>query len=137
MFVDMLSEKQILSLYKLLVYMANADGDVSIEEKSYINKFKKTYNLEDFDQDPCIISIDECLTEMDSKKAKIITLMELVSLSYQDGHFCDFEQKIYRDIACKFGFSRSLKLLLDIESFVRKQFDLRFEGESLVSRNIN
>ncbi len=128
MFVDRLSHKQRQALLDLAVITAGIDNDVSEEEMQYLQELSTTYDLGLNLVSEQVKSIDDVISIIDSKQAKIIVLQELIKLSYKDGHFGPEEQHKVFQIAQKLGMNDP-ELLMAIEKWVRQGFDWVHEGE--------
>jgi tellurite resistance protein len=131
MFVDRLSQAQRQALLDLAVIMAGIDNDVSAEELQYLEELASNYNLTLDLENHRANSIDDLISIVDSKQAKVIVLQELIKLSYKDGHFGPEEQQKVFQIAQKLGLNDP-ELLLAIERWVRQGFDWLHEGEQLL-----
>lgn len=131
MFVDRLSQVQRQALLDLAVITAGIDNDVSDEELQYLEELANNYNLTLDLENHRTNSIDDVVSIIDSKQAKVIVLQELIKLSYKDGHFGPEEQQKVFQIAQKLGLNDP-ELLLAIERWVRQGFDWLHEGEQLL-----
>lgn len=131
MFVDRLSQAQRQALLDLAVITASIDNDVSDEELQYLEELANNYNLTLDLENHRASSIDDVISIIDSKQAKVIVLQELIKLSYKDGHFGPEEQQKVFQIAQKLGLNDP-ELLLAIERWVRQGFDWLHEGEQLL-----
>ncbi|WP_040728038.1 hypothetical protein [Thiomicrorhabdus sp. Kp2] len=130
MFADKLTQAQRQVVFDLAVNLAAADNDVSDEEVQYLKDFSSAYGI-DYDLDKSSLNIDDAITLLDSKSSRIITLQELIKLSYKDGHFGDEEQDRVFLIAQKMGLNDP-ELMLRIEKWVRQGFDWIYEGEMMI-----
>lgn len=131
MFVDRLTQQQRQTIFDLAVMTAAIDNDVSEEELQYLKDFSEAYNIE-FDLNKSHLNLNEILGVMDSKQAKVITLQELIKISYKDGHFGPEEQDKVFMIAQKMGLNDP-ELILAVERWVRQGFDWIYEGEQLLN----
>lgn len=130
MFVDRLTQEQRQALFDLAVMTAAIDNDISEEELQYLKDYSEAYSVP-FDMDKSGLSVVNLLGVMDSKLAKVITLQELIKISYKDGHFGPEEQDKVFSIAQKMGLNDP-ELILSIERWVRQGFDWIHEGEQLL-----
>ncbi|MGE4501507.1 MAG: TerB family tellurite resistance protein [Thiomicrospira sp.] len=130
MFVDRLTAEQRQALFDLAVMTAEVDNDVSEEELQYLKDYSEAYGVR-YDLNKSHLNLDELLVKMDSKLAKVVTLQELMKISYKDGHFGPEEQDKVFMIAQKMGVNNP-DLILDIERWVRQGFDWLHEGEQLL-----
>jgi tellurite resistance protein len=130
MFADKLTQAQRQVVFDLAANLAAADNDISEEEIMYLKDFSSAYGIE-FDLNKAAISIDDHLTQLDTKTSKIITLQELIKLSYKDGHFGKEEQDKVFLIAQKMGLNDA-ELMIRIENWVRQGFDWLYEGEQML-----
>ncbi|WFE69139.1 TerB family tellurite resistance protein [Thiomicrospira sp. R3] len=130
MFVERLTPKQRQALFDLAVMMAAADNDVCEEELDYLRELSQKYAIE-FDLDKSHLVVSDLLKVMDSNESKIITLQELIRISYKDGHFSPDERDKIFAIAQKMGVNDP-SLILAVEKWVRQMFDWMYEGEQLL-----
>ncbi|MBO1923618.1 MULTISPECIES: TerB family tellurite resistance protein [Thiomicrorhabdus] len=131
MFADQLTEEQRQVVFDLAANLAAADNDVSDEEIQYLKDFSVAYGIE-FDLDKSELDINDALSKLDTKKARVITLQELIKLSYKDGHFGKEEQDKVFLLAQKMGLNNT-DLLMRIEAWVRQGFDWVYEGEQMLN----
>lgn len=131
MFVDRLTQQQRQAIFDLAVMTAAIDNDVSEEELQYLKDFSEAYNIE-FDLNKSHLNLNDLLSVLDSKQAKVITLQELIKISYKDGHFGPEEQDKVFMIAQKMGLNDP-ELILAVERWVRQGFDWIYEGEQLLN----
>lgn len=130
MFADQLTQEQRQVVFDLAVNLAAADYEVSPEEEQYLQDFSAAFGIE-YDLDKPDLDINEALAKLDSKKARVITLQELIKLSYKDGHFGKEEQDKVFLIAQKMGLNNT-DFLLKVEAWVRQGFDWVYEGEQML-----
>lgn len=130
MFVDRLTHEQRQALFDLAVMTAAVDNDVSEEELQYLKDYSEAYSIP-FDLNKSDLSVVELLSVMDNKLSKVVTLQELIKISYKDGHFGPEEQDKVFLIAQKMGLNDP-ELILSIERWVRQGFDWMHEGEQLL-----
>lgn len=133
MFADRLTQPQRQSVFDLAANLAAEDNDISEEEIQYLKDFSTTYDIE-FDLDKADIDVNEVLAKLNTKEARIITLQELIKLSYKDGHFGKEEQHKVFLIAQKMGLNDP-ELMIRIERWVRQRFDWVYEGEQMLNPN--
>lgn len=130
MFVDRLTQEQRQALFDLAVMTAAIDNEISEEELQYLKDYSEAYSVP-YDLDKSGLAVVDLLGVMDSKLAKVITLQELIKISYKDGHFGPEEQDKVFSIAQKMGLNDP-ELILSIERWVRQGFDWIHEGEQLL-----
>ncbi|WP_321326698.1 TerB family tellurite resistance protein [Thiomicrorhabdus sp.] len=133
MFADKLTQAQRQVVFDLAANLAAADNDVSDEEIQYLKDFSDAYGI-DYNLDKSDLNIDDAITLLDTKASRIITLQELIKLSYKDGHFGDEEQDRVFLIAQKMGLNDP-ELMIRIESWVRQGFDWMYEGEMMIEES--
>lgn len=131
MFADKLTQAQRQVVFDLAANLAAADNDISEEEVQYLKDFSEAYGIE-YELDKSDVSIDDLLTLLNTKAARIITLQELIKLSYKDGHFGKEEQDKVFLIAQKMGLNDPA-LIMRIEKWVRQGFDWIYEGEQMLA----
>lgn len=130
MFADKLTQPQRQVVLDLAANIAAADHNISEEELQYLKDFSALYGLE-FDLDKADINFDDALVVLNTKQAKIITLQELIKISYKDGHFGKEEQDKVFLIAQKMGLNDP-ELFMRVERWVRQGFDWLYEGEQMI-----
>lgn len=130
MFADQLTQEQRQAVLDLAVNLAAADNEVSPEEEQYLKDFSTAFGLE-YDLEQTEVNVSDCLSKLDSKRARIITLQELIKLSYKDGHFGKEEQDKVFMLAQKMGLNNT-ELLMRIEKWVRGGFDWIYEGQQII-----
>ena len=130
MFSDRLTHEQRQVVFDLAANLAAADNDVSEEEVQYLKDFSDAHGIE-FDLDKADMDIDAALTKLDTKEVRIITLQEMIKISYKDGHFGKEEQDKVFLIAQKMGLNNP-ELMMRIEKWVRQGFDWIYEGEQML-----
>ncbi|VAW48759.1 hypothetical protein MNBD_GAMMA04-441 [hydrothermal vent metagenome] len=130
MFLDRLSKEQHQAIFDLAANLAAADNDVSEEEVQYLKDFSTAYGIE-FDLNKSDIDMAETLSKLDSKEVRIITLQQLIKISYKDGHFGREEQDKVFLIAQNMGLNDP-ELMIRIEKWVRQGFDWLYEGEQML-----
>lgn len=130
MFSDRLTQEQRQVVFDLAANLAAADNDISDEEVQYLKDFSDAHGIE-FDLDKGDIDIDAALAKLDTKEVRIITLQEMIKISYKDGHFGKEEQDKVFLIAQKMGLNNP-ELMIRIEKWVRQGFDWIYEGEQML-----
>ena len=130
MFADQLTQEQRQVVFDLAANLAAADNEVSPEEEQYLKDFSDAYAI-DYDLDKSELDINDALSKLDTKKSRIITLQELIKLSYKDGHFGKEEQDKVFLLAQKMGLNNT-DFLMRVEAWVRQGFDWISEGEQML-----
>lgn len=130
MFADQLTQEQRQVVFDLAANLAAVDNEVSSEEEQYLKDFSQAYAIE-YVLDKSSLDIDKALAKLDSKKSRIITLQELIKLSYKDGHFGKEEQDKVFLLAQKMGLNNT-DFLMRVEAWVRQGFDWIYEGEQML-----
>ena len=130
MFTDQLTQEQRKAVFDLAANLAAADHDISDEEVQYLEAFSAKYDIE-YDLDKADINVDDLIMVLNTKSSRIITLQELIKISYKDGHFGKEEQDKVFMIAQKMGLNDP-ELMLRIEKWVRAGFDWVYEGEQMI-----
>lgn len=91
MFVELLEDSEKQALMSLLVNIAKADGNIDKSEIDFLSKYADDYNLTlDLEKE---ISISDACSRINSQKAKIVTIQEIVKLAIVDGNYDDAERK--------------------------------------------
>jgi tellurite resistance protein len=130
MFIERLTAQQRQALFDLAVMMAAADNDVSEGELEYLRELSEKYSIE-FNLNKSHLVMSDLLKVMDTNESKIITLQELIRISYKDGHFSPDERDKVFIIAQKMGVNDP-SLIIAVEKWVRQGFDWMYEGEQLL-----
>lgn len=130
MFADKLTQEQRQVVFDLAANLAAADNEISEEEVQYLKDFSSAYGIH-YDLDKADIDIDALLKVLDTRQSKIITLQELIKISYKDGHFGSEEQDKVFLIAQKLGLNNP-EFMLRLEKWVRQGFDWVYEGEQML-----
>lgn len=130
MFTDHLSQEQREVVFDLAAHLAAVDNEISDEEVQYLKAFSSKYGIE-YSLDKSNINIDDLIAVLNTKSSRIITLQQLVKISYKDGHFGKEEQDKVFMIAQKMGLNDP-ELLMRIEKWVRAGFDWVYEGEQMI-----
>lgn len=133
MFADQLTQEQRQVVFDLAANLAAVDNEVSPEEEQYLKDFSDAFGIE-YDLEKSDLDIDNALAKLDTKKARIITLQELIKLSYKDGHFGKEEQDKVFLFAQKMGLNNT-DFLMRVESWVRQGFDWVYEGEQMLEED--
>jgi uncharacterized tellurite resistance protein B-like protein len=130
MFAERLTKEQRQHLYALLYHIAQADREITAEEQKFLDNYGTTFGLECLE---CAtqIDFDAAVCSMDTYASKIITLQELIRLSYADGHFGEEERARVISVAKKLGISDAV-LVKHLENWVRKGLEWLFEGEEML-----
>ena len=102
MFSDRLTQEQRQVIFDLAANLAAEDNDVSDEEVQYLKEYSDKHGIE-FDLDKADLNIDLALAKLNTKEVRIITLQEMIKISYKDGHFGKEEQDKVFLIAQKNG----------------------------------
>jgi tellurite resistance protein len=131
MFADKLTQEQRQVVFDLAANIAAADNDISDEEIQYLKDFSSAYGIT-YDLEKADINFDDAVTLLDTKQAKVITLQELIKISYKDGHFGKEEQDKVFMVAQKIGLNDP-ELLMRVEKWVRQGFDWIYEGEQMLA----
>jgi len=133
MFADQLTQEQRQVVFDLAANLAAADNDVSDEEIQYLKDFSSAFGI-DYDLDKSDLDIEKAVAILDTKKARVITLQELIKVSYKDGHFGREEQEKVFLLAQKMGLNNT-DFLMRVEAWVRQGFDWIYEGEQMLEED--
>jgi uncharacterized tellurite resistance protein B-like protein len=131
MFLDRLSKEQHQAIFDLAANLAAADNEISEEEVQYLRDFSTAYGI-DYDLNKTDIDVTKTLSKLKTKEVRIITLQQLIKISYKDGHFGKEEQDKVFLIAQKMGLNDP-ELMIRIEKWVRQGFDWLYEGEQMLN----
>lgn len=129
MFVDKLSNREKLGLMQLITFIANADGNITKDEMSFLSNYADEQNIE-FD-----VSIDSNLEEacslIESERSKVIVIQEIVKMALADGHY-DLEER-KGALAIANMLSLPLNKFEEIESWVIEGIEWLAKGEKMVA----
>ena len=125
MFVDLLEQKEKDALMMLLVDIAKADGTIDDSEIDFLSKYANEHGV-DLDLEKKIPIADVC-RQINSQKAKVVTMQEIVKLAIVDGNY---------DEAEKAG-AKAIAEMLDIESVKFKEIEKWvLDGQQWVQRGV-
>ena len=125
MFVDLLEQKEKDALMMLLVDIAKADGTIDDSEIDFLSKYANEHGV-DLDLEKKIPIADVC-RQINSQKAKVVTMQEIVKLAIVDGNY---------DEAEKAG-AKTIAEMLDIESVKFKEIEKWvLDGQQWVQRGV-
>ncbi len=118
---------------KLLIHLAEMDGEISKEEEKIVSKFSKTLNIpwKDLNHNWELPKILKGITDSDGK---IYFIVELTRLAFSDGTYDNLEKDTILKIAEKIDISEEKSL--EIENWVKKEFALKEEFNKLLKNNI-
>ena len=90
---------------ELAALIAKIDGNLSVYENSFLNKYKKEMGLENYKMKG--LAMDEILKIFKRERSKNIVLAELFQLIYSDGVLQDQERESVLLIKKHFGFDQN------------------------------
>ena len=108
----------------VLRMIAGADGVVSAEEQAFLDNLENIYRLRfpEFDVNSEDISgaeFDSIIGTIQTKKAKLTLLQDLLCMAFADGDFSSSELAMIEDIAQRIAISKAdLKRLFDLNDAV-------------------
>lgn len=128
MFVDQITEIEKESLLKLLISIAQIDGNISIEETEFLSEYAKEYGLlANLDS---TISIEDACASLESHEAKVIALQEIVKIAVVDGNYDSSERE--GAIAISGMLNIPMETFLKIENWVLEGQRWVIQGEELL-----
>ena len=132
MFLSQLSEKEKNAFISLSVHASNSNGIFADEEKVMIQEYCKEMGIPFFDANNAI-SMDEVVDVFKASELQIkkIVLLELISVGYASGDYCDKERAYLRDVAEKIGVDS--EKLGQIEDWVQGFISHIGSGASIVN----
>ncbi len=133
MFLDQLkmSEKQALLI--MLVDIAKADNELKDKEKEFLKVYAEENGVK-LDFDTIILSVEEACKLLESSKAKVVAIQEVIRLAIVDGEYAEEEKKGALHIAKLLGVSNSK--FEEIESWVLRGRDWVAEGLEMINGNL-
>ena len=88
--LDKLNKAERIALMDLLVVIAKADGEITAEERKFLDGYSK--GLEVSWSSAYNNDIDNVLSLFVSYQSKMIVLIEILRLAYKDGNYSDAER---------------------------------------------
>ena len=129
MWLESLSDDQRLALLRLAHNVVVSDGLLDPNEEGMINEFRREMELT-AQEELEYLEIDGIDKIFDSRRSRIIALLNLLKLSYADGAFEIEEECLLKEISQAFGLPESEFLLLD--NWVRRLTALEAEALDLM-----
>ncbi|EKN66399.1 hypothetical protein BABA_16082 [Neobacillus bataviensis LMG 21833] len=105
MFLAELHLEEREAFLELAALIAKIDGNLSVYENSFLNKYKKEMDLENYKMKG--LAIGDILKIFKTERSKNIVLAELFQLIYSDGVLQDQERESVLLIKKHFGFAQS------------------------------
>ena len=124
-----LSSKQREALLGLAHNVVVSDGLLDPNEEGMLDEFKREMEL-----NPAVqaeyLELDDIGATFDTRKSRIIALLNLIRLSYADGAFEIEEECVLNEISRGFGVEDAEFKLLD--NWVRRLLSLELEARNLM-----
>lgn len=131
MWLSSLSPRQRKALLGLAHNVVVSDGLLDPNEEGMLDEFKREMELNP-GTELDYLELDGIDGVFDSRKSRVIALLNLIRLSYADGAFEIEEECLLKEISRTFEVSDADFLLLD--NWVRRLLALEDEARSLMAR---
>ena len=131
--LDRLTEIEQGALVELLELVAKADGDISKQEREFLDKYSKAIGAS-WNKGSADMNIDGVLSKFETYQSKMIVIIEMMRLAYIDGDYSDAERAGVAVIAEKMSISS--KTLELAEGWMVRGINWINDGESLVSQPV-
>lgn len=129
MFVDILSNEEKFGLLQLITAIAQADGEISHEEEVFINSYANEHGISfNINSE---IDISSACSSINTPKAKIIALQEIIKMALIDGHYANEERN--GALAISNMLSLSSEKFNEIEEWVIQGQSWVKKGEEMLS----
>ena len=129
MWLDSLSGDQRTALLGLAHNVVVSDGLLDPNEESMLSEFKREMSLSESAEGE-YLELDGIETVFDTRRVRVIALLNLLRLSYSDGAFEIEEECLLKEISRAFGVSDTEFALLD--NWVRRLVSLEDEALTLM-----
>jgi uncharacterized tellurite resistance protein B-like protein len=129
MWLSALQTDQRKALLGLAHNVVVSDGLLDPNEESMLDEFKREMELNP-SFEPEYLELSGIENTFDSRKSRLIALLNLLRLSYVDGAFEIEEECLLKEVSQVFGVSEEDFLLLD--NWVRRLHALEEEGRNLL-----
>jgi tellurite resistance protein len=129
MWLSSLSPDQRQALLGLAHNVVVSDGLLDPNEESMIDEFRREMELT-FTEDAEYLELEGIDSTFDTRKSRVIAVLNLLRLSYVDGAFEIEEECVLKEIATAFGIDDQQFLLLD--NWVRRLTVLEHEARDLM-----
>jgi tellurite resistance protein len=130
MWLSSLTDEQRRALLGLAHNVVVSDGLLDPNEEGMLNDFKREMELSPRIE-PDYLELDGIEAIFDSRKSRVVALLNLIRLSYADGAFEIEEECLLKEISRTFEISDADFLLLD--NWVRRLLALEDEARSLMA----
>ena len=131
MWLSSLSEEQRNALLRLAYNVVVSDGLLDPNEEGMLDEFCREMGLEPVEEIE-YIELDGIGDVFDSRRARIIALLNLLKVSYADGAFEIEEECLLKEISQCFAVSEAEFLLLD--NWVKRLVSLEAEALNLIEQ---
>lgn len=131
MWLSSLSTAQREALMGLAHNVVVSDGLLDPNEEGMLNEFRREMELNPTDHSE-YLELDGIEKVFDTRKTRIVVLLNLLRLSYADGAFEIEEECLLKEVSRAFGVTDAEFLLLD--NWVRRLLSLEEEALGIIGR---
>ncbi len=129
MWLSSLSDDQRQALLRLAHNVVVSDGLLDPNEEGMLAEFQREMDLQGSDELE-YLELDGIADIFDSRRARVVALLNLLKLSYADGAFEIEEECLLKEISTTFAVSDEEFLLMD--NWVRRLTSLEEEARQLM-----
>ncbi len=130
MWLSSLSDDQRQALLRLAHNVVVSDGLLDPNEEGMLAEFQREMELQGGDEELEYLELDGIAEIFDSRRARVVALLNLLKLSYADGAFEIEEECLLKEISNTFAVSDEEFLLMD--NWVRRLTALESEAQGLM-----
>ncbi len=129
MWLSSLTDDQRQALLRLAHNVVVSDGLLDPNEEGMLAEFQREMELQGGDEELEYLELDGIAEIFDSRRARVVALLNLLKLSYADGAFEIEEECLLKEISNTFAVSDEEFLLMD--NWVRRLTALESEAQGL------
>ena len=130
MWLSSLTDDQRQALLRLAHNVVVSDGLLDPNEEGMLAEFQREMEIQGGDEELEYLELDGIAEIFDSRRARVVALLNLLKLSYADGAFEIEEECLLKEISNTFAVSDEEFLLMD--NWVRRLTALESEAQSLM-----
>lgn len=129
MFLHLLNQKQKEAFLVLAQRISMIDGEDDMNELDALGDLKKRLGVTT-NPDMTAVLADPDISAFTSRKTRVITMLELLTLAYADGYLHDAESDMISDLSAAFGFDQDD--LNGMAAWAMDALELSGKGEALM-----
>jgi hypothetical protein len=130
MFLHILNDRQLSAFLSLAKQFIAADEQLSSEESNHLELMMAETGW-NFDEEVPDRPFEEAAAEIDSGRARKVTLLELIGVGHADDEFHPAENAFINTLAERWGVPA--EEVAQMESWVQRQLALAREAEELIA----